>query len=120
MNKTLPSAIRSSVIFNKNRGVSVTWINKQQFIVPVTTHGKLQLYRVDTKGQWTLLFDQLMDITDAAKIDETHLAITYSTLTIPSRLAVLDLTSGELELVADPNEALMNELSISEPQSVLV
>lgn len=100
----------------KNRGVSVTWINKQQFIVPVTTHGKLQLYRVDTKGQWTLLFDQLMDITDAAKIDETHLAITYSTPTIPSRLAVLDLTSGELELVADPNEALMNDLSISEPQ----
>ena len=33
-----------------------------------------------------------------------------------SRLAVLDLTSGELELVADPNEALMNDLSISEPQ----
>ena len=57
------------------------------------------------KGQWTLLFDQLMDITDAAKIDETHLAITYSTPTIPSRLAVFDLTSGELELVADPNEA---------------
>ena len=108
------------MIFNKNRGVSVTWINKQQFIVPVTTHGKLQLYRVDTKGQWTLLFDQLMDITDAAKIDETHLAITYSTPTIPSRLAVLDLTSGELELVADPNEALMNDLSISEPQRFLV
>jgi dipeptidyl aminopeptidase/acylaminoacyl peptidase len=100
----------------KNRGVAVTWLNETEIVVPVTAEGKLQLYLVNTKGEWQLVVDQLIDITDATKINEEQWAITYSTTTVPSRLAVLNLANGQLETLIDPNEALLEKLTVSQPE----
>lgn len=101
----------------KNRGVAITWLTDDTFLVPVTEHGKLQLYRATTQGEWTKLLDEKMDILDAAIYSEAKLAVAYATPTIPSRLAFIDLTSGEVTDLYDPNQAVMSQLAISKPEA---
>ncbi len=60
-----------------------------------------------------------MDILDAAIYSEAKLVIAYATPTIPSRLALIE-TSGEVTDLYDPNQAVMSQLTISKPESVLV
>ena len=58
-----------------------------------------------------------MDILDAAIYSEAKLAVAYATPTIPSRLALIDLTSGEVTDLYDPNQAVMSQLTISKPET---
>lgn len=100
-----------------NAGVSVEWLTKDDFIFPATVEGKIQLYKGNRAGKTTLLFNDRMHLTDGSLIKDTeHLAVTYSTLTISSELGILDLTSGKLEPLYQPNKDFFNKHSISEPK----
>ncbi|WP_270787774.1 alpha/beta hydrolase family protein [Enterococcus casseliflavus] len=118
LSKELDVAFGNAIISDfqqKNRGVAITWLTDDTFLVPVTEHGKLQLYHATTQGEWTKLLDEKMDILDAAIYSEAKLAVAYATPTIPSRLALIDLTSGEVTDLYDPNQAVMSQLAISKP-----
>lgn len=120
LSKELDVAFGNAIISDfqqKNRGVAITWLTDDTFLVPVTEHGKLQLYRATTQGEWTKLLDEKMDILDAAIYSEAKLAVAYATPTIPSRLALIDLTSGEVTDLYDPNQAVMSQLTISKPEA---
>ena len=120
LSKELDVAFGNAIISDfqqKNRGVAITWLTDDTFLVPVTEHGKLQLYRATTQGEWTKLLDEKMDILDAAIYSEAKLAVAYATPTIPSRLALIDLTSGEVTDLYDPNQAVMSQLAISKPEA---
>lgn len=120
LSKELDVAFGNAIISDfqqKNRGVAITWLTDDTFLVPVTEHGKLQLYRATTQGEWTKLLDEKMDILDAAIYSEAKLAVAYATPTIPSRLGLIDLTSGELTDLYDPNQAVISQLAISKPEA---
>lgn len=120
LSKELDVAFGNAIISDfqqKNRGVAITWLTDDTFLVPVTEHGKLQLYRATTQGEWTKLLDEKMDILDAAIYSEAKLAVAYASPTIPSRLALIDLTSGEVTDLYDPNQAVMSQLAISKPEA---
>ena len=100
-----------------NAGVSVEWLTKDDFIFPATVEGKIQLYKGNRAGKTTLLFNDRMHLTDGSLIKDTeHLAVTYSTLTTSSELGILDLTSGKLEPLYQPNKDFFDKHAISEPE----
>lgn len=120
LSKELDVAFGNAIISDfqqKNRGVAITWLTDDTFLVPVTEHGKLQLYRASIQGEWTKLLDEKMDILDAAIYSEAKLAVAYATPTIPSRLGLVDLTSGEVTDLYDPNQAVMSRLAIGKPEA---
>ena len=100
-----------------NAGVSVEWLTKDDFIFSATVEGKIQLYKGNRAGKSRLIFNDRMHVTDGSLIKGTdHLAVTYSTLTTSSELGILDLTSGELEVLYQPNKGFFEEHAISEPE----
>ncbi|MGP6145743.1 S9 family peptidase [Jeotgalibaca sp. A122] len=98
-------------------GMPVEWLNENEFLFPATKHGKTQLYKGNRAGEATLVFDQRMHVTDGHIIaGSEEIAVTYSTLTKTSELAVLDLVSGELEVLYQPNAAFFQKHAVVEPE----
>lgn len=103
--------------FHQNvRGVRSRWNEDMTFTFPVTEHGKLQLYKGDMTKKITRLFDEKGHLTDACYMSDTEMIVTYSDLVTPSQLAKIDVTTGKLEPIYNPNEAVMKEWTVSQPE----
>ncbi|GAB2489039.1 S9 family peptidase [Alkalibacterium psychrotolerans] len=100
----------------KVKGFPVKWLSDDAFIYPVTEHGKLLLYKGDTEGKQTCLVDKEWHITDGDIVNEQTAVVTYSDLTTPSRLASLNLETGEVTNVYNPNETVEKDLTFSTPE----
>ena len=97
-------------------GVEPQWMDEESFLVSASVEGKIVLYRLFLDGRNEVLFDKEVHITGAKIISEKELAITYSTTTLPSALAKLDLTTGEITNLYNPNEAYLSEHIVTTPE----
>ena len=97
-------------------GVEPQWMDEESFLVSASVEGKIVLYRLFLDGRNEVLFDKEVHITGAKIITEKELVITYSTTTLPSALAKLDLTTGEITNLYNPNEAYLAEHIVTTPE----
>ena len=97
-------------------GVEPQWMDEESFLVSASVEGKIVLYRLFLDGRNEVLFDKEVHITGAKIISEKELVITYSTTTLPSALAKLDLTTGEITNLYNPNEAYLAEHIVTTPE----
>ena len=97
-------------------GVEPQWMDEESFLVSASVEGKIVLYRLFLDGRNEVLFDKEVHITGAKIISEKELVITYSTTTLPSALAKLDLTTGEIPNLYNPNEAYLAEHIVTTPE----
>ncbi|WP_461197855.1 alpha/beta hydrolase family protein [Enterococcus sp. N249-2] len=100
----------------RNRGPKFYWLDEDAFIAPVTEQGKLIFYRGTTAGTWEKVVDQPLDIVDTAYESREKLIVVYSTPVVPSRLGRIDLQSGKIMPLYDPNEEVMAARRISQPE----
>lgn len=98
----------------KTNGFPLVWLTDDTFVYPVTEEGKLQLYKGDTEGNNERVFGKKIHLTDGALIENNKFVVTYSDLNTPSVLAVLDINSGQLEIVYDPNKTFSQEHAYAE------
>lgn len=101
----------------KNKGPKFYWLDDETFLAPVTESGKLTLYRGTIKGQWERVFNQSVDILDTTQPMKNKMIVTYSTPVVPSRLGVIDLGSGKIDSLYDPNAKAVATLNISKPEA---
>ena len=97
-------------------GIEPQWMDEESFLVSASVEGKIVLYRLFLDGRNEVLFDKEVHITGAKIISEKDLVITYSTTTLPSALAKLDLTTGEITNLYNPNEAYLAEHIVTTPE----
>ena len=97
-------------------GVEPQWMDEESFLVSASVEGKIVLYRLFLDGRNEVLFDKEVHITGAKIITEKELVITYSTTTLPSALAKLNLTTGEITNLYNPNEAYLAEHIVTTPE----
>src|SRR5699024_1937721 len=98
-------------------GVDIYWLNDQEYLFPVTEDGKILLYKGNREGKVERIFDKRLHLTDADLLEDGKtLAVTYSTLTKPSELALLNLETSELTPLYNPNEAFEKEHEIVEAE----
>ena len=97
-------------------GIEPQWMDEESFLVSASVEGKIVLYRLFLDGRNEVLFDKEVHITGAKIISEKELVITYSTTTLPSALAKLDLTTGEITNLYNPNEAYLAEHIVTTPE----
>ena len=99
-------------------GNHVWWLEDgQSFLFTVTEHGKITLYKGNIHGEYSKIFDQELHITDLELTeDKKQAVITYSTLTSPSKLALLDLETSEINDLYNPNQKFFEEYTVSEPE----
>lgn len=97
-------------------GIEPQWMDEESFLVSASVEGKIVLYRLFLDGRNEVLFDKEVHITGAKIITEKELVITYSTTTIPSALATVDLTTGEITNLYNPNEAYLAEHIVTTPE----
>jgi len=105
--------------FQQNVGGPGAWWleDGESFLFKVTEHGKTTLYRGTTAGDVTKLVDENMHITGLDVLENTDKAvITYSTLTMPSAVATLDLNTSEVVDVYNPNEEYFKDHAVSQPE----
>lgn len=89
----------------KTQGFPVKWVSNKEFVYPVSEFGKLQLYKGDVDGNNEKLVDQKRHLTDGDWVKEDIFAVTYSDVNTPSKLALLNTTTEELEELYDPNDS---------------
>ena len=99
-----------------NLGIKTTWLNDESFLFPVTSHGKVKLFKGNLGKEVKEVFNQRIHLTDGKLIDESQMVVAYSTLTKPSILAILNLETGKLKPIYNPNELFEKETNISEPE----
>lgn len=93
-------------------GVPIEWLDDENFIFSVTEQGKVVLCKGNIFAGVEKVLDDFLHVTGSALFEnKKQIAITYSTLTIPSRLALFDLQTKELIDVYNPN-------AVAEPQYV--
>ena len=97
-------------------GIEPKWMDEESFLVSASVEGKIVLYRLFLDGRNEVLFDKEVHITGAKIITEKELVITYSTTTLPSALAKVDLTTGEITNLYNPNEAYLAEHIVTTPE----
>ncbi|WP_314047063.1 S9 family peptidase [uncultured Granulicatella sp.] len=97
-------------------GVEPQWMDEESFLVSASVEGKIVLYRLFLDGRNEVLFDTEVHITGAEIISEKELVITYSTTALPSALAKLNLTTGEITNLYNPNEAYLAEHIVTTPE----
>lgn len=105
--------------FQQNDGGNDVWWleDGQSFLFKVTEHGKITLYRGTIDGIVEKVFDENIHITGLDILESTDQAvITYSTLTRPSVVALLDLDSSAITDLYDPNKKFFEEHAVSEPE----
>lgn len=100
----------------KNNGVLIDWLSEESFIFPVTEHGKIVLYKGNLSGDIEELFNQRVHLTDGILIDDSSMIVTYSTLTNPSCLGLLDLKEKELTELYNPNQTFLEKIKLSTPE----
>lgn len=106
--------------FQQNTGGSDIWWleDGKSFLFKVTEHGKITLYRGSIEGGLEKVFDQKMHITGLDLLgNKTQAVITYSTLTNPSTVALLDLETSEVTDLYQPNMEFFESHKVSEPES---
>lgn len=95
----------------------VEWLDNDSFIFPVTEYGKLLLYKGNKNGEVKRIYDERIHLTGGKLFkDAFKVAVTYSTLTQPSEVGVLDLETGKLEELYNPNKEFVKEHQIVEPE----
>lgn len=98
-------------------GFPIEWINNGEYIFPVTEHGKIVLYTGTKDGKLNRIYDERVHLTGGALTDNKNkIAVTYSTLTKPSEVGLLDLETSTIELLYNPNKAFVEEHTIVEPE----
>lgn len=105
--------------FQQNAGgPSVWWLEDgKSFLFKATEHGKITLYRGNTEGEYQKIVDEPLHITGLDLLDDKKQAvITYSTLTNPSVIGVLDLTNSDLTEIYNPNQTFIDTHTISQPE----
>lgn len=105
--------------FQQNTGGSELWWLEDgaTFLFKTTEHGKITLYKGTLEGEIEKVFDQNIHITGLDLLsNKTQAVVTYSTLTTPSAVALIDLTSGEMEDLYNPNEQFFETHGYSEPE----
>lgn len=98
----------------KTNGFPLIWLTDDAYIYPVTEEGKLQLYKGDLEGNNEKVFDKALHLTGGALIDEETFLVTYSELNTPSVLATLNISSGNLDILYDPNKTFSKEHSYAD------
>lgn len=92
----------------------IQWKNNEEFLFSTTAKGTIKLYLANINGDLEVILDKKMHITDwALDSSEEKVYLTYSTPTIPSRLAVYDLKAKEMLDLYDPNKELLKEVTLS-------
>lgn len=95
----------------------VEWIDNQSYLFSVTEHGKSLLYKGTKDGEMEKLFDERIHITGGALAKDTkQVAVTFSTLTKPSEVGLLNLETGKLDSLYNPNKAFVDTHTIVEPE----
>lgn len=98
-------------------GVRFEWLDDTHFIFSATEKGKVVLYTASVEGSITKVLDERMHITGSALLsNKKELVITYSTWTTPSCLAVVNIESGSVTDVYNPNEQFEKEHVINDPE----
>lgn len=117
----LDLAIGDSLVgdFQQNvDGPDLWWLEEgESFLFKVTEQGKITLYKGTPTGKIEKVVDEHMHITGLDLFsDKKRAAITYSTLTMPSALAILDLESSEVADVYVPNKVFFDIHALSTPE----
>ena len=105
--------------FQQNAGgPDIWWLEDgKTFLFKTTEHGKITLYRGSVDGGFEKVFDKDLHITGLDLLeDKTKAVITYSTLTQPSVVALLDLASKEITALYNPNQAFFETHAVAEPE----
>lgn len=98
-------------------GVEPIWLDNEEYLFSATEHGKITLYKGNRSGVISNVFNEPVHLTDASLMgDSRKLIMTYSTPTLPSTLAVLDLETGSVTEVYNPNEGFVAEHQFAKPE----
>lgn len=101
----------------QTKGIDPVWLNHEEYLFSTTEHGKIKLYKGNRRGDIAVVFDQPLHLTDGSVFsDSTQFAVTYSTPTRPSSLGLIDLTTGKLADLYNPNEAFEKEYTITKSE----
>lgn len=105
--------------FQQNAGgPDIWWLEDgKTFLFKATEHGKITLYRGSVEGGFEKVFDQNLHITGLDLLEDKNQAVvTYSTLTQPSAIALLDIPSNELTDLYNPNKSFFESHAVAEPE----
>ena len=120
LTENLDAEVGDTIIGDFQQNVSdfpVKWINNEEYLFPVTEHGKLQVYKGDKKGKYEKLVDEKFHLTAGDLTGSKNIiAVTYSTFVKPSEVGLLDLSTGKIEVLYDPNADFVSEHMIVEPE----
>lgn len=99
-------------------GPDLLWLEDgKSFLFKVTEHGKITLYKGNLEGEIQKLVNKAMHITSfALSSDKKKVFVSYSDVTTPSKLAVIDLETLKLEDIYNPNEEFMSTHQFSKPE----
>ena len=121
LTNTLDFSVGDSLVgdFQQNTGgADVWWLEDGvTFLFKVTEHGKITFYEGNTQGVIKKVVDETLHITGFDLTDgQQQAVISYSDLTTPSKLALLDLATGERTDLYNPNEIFMSEHQVAQPE----
>lgn len=99
-------------------GPDLWWLdNGKTFLFKATEDGKITLYKATIDGNIEKIVDEEMHITGLDLFEDKSLAaITYSTLTVPSALGLLNLETAEVTDVYRPNDTFFETHAVSKPE----
>ncbi len=98
----------------------IQWQDDEHFFFSTTEQGTIKIYMADLEGNIELVLDCGLHITDwNVAADENKIYLTYSTPIIPSRLAFYDLTTKEWSDLYDPNEEVLQNMPLSDPEDFI-
>lgn len=97
---------------------NIWWLEDgKDFLFKTTERGKITLYRGAVDGTVEKVFDKNVHITGLDLSEDKQTAvITYSTLTQPSVVALLDLKTSTITDLYNPNEFFFQEYAVSNPE----
>lgn len=117
LTKSLDRSIGDEIVadFQQGKiGVQVTWLDNDRFYFSVTDRGQVLLYEGRVSGDLQPLLSDKVHVTGASALEDGTYVVSYSTTSIPSRLALLK--DGQLEDLYDPNQAILADHTVVEPQ----
>ncbi len=121
LTKDLKFGVGDSLVgdFQQNTaGPDVWWLEDgKKFLFKVTEHGKITLYEGTTAGDIQKVVDEKLHITGLDLLeDHSQAVISYSDLTTPSKIALLDLKTGKHTDLYDPNEDFFTNHQVAQPE----
>lgn len=105
--------------FQQNTGGPSLWAleDGKTFLFSVTEQGKITLYKGNIDGDVEKVFADNLHITGLdLTADKKKAVMTYSTLTKPSAVAVIDFETNEVTEMYDPNETFSENHMYSKPE----